>query len=69
MEQEIKAAFDLGAQCAQYKVGDTFLGAWGEADLKGIHDDMLRAAFTCGYLNNLARPVHTDRDGRIVRIG
>jgi hypothetical protein len=67
---EAYEAWHLGATAAKaLKVGDIFLGAWGEADKQGITDKYLRSIFTEGFLQHLPQPVTTDHSCIIVRIG
>lgn len=67
----VVAAFKAGGDTAKaLRVGDLFTGASPAAEAAGYGQDQLeRAAFIQGYLNNLARPVTTDADCRIVQLG
>jgi hypothetical protein len=61
-------AYCLGATTAKgYKVGDLFLGAHEESKKKVGRD--YQALFVEGYLNHLPRPITTDHNNIIVRIG
>lgn len=65
------AAFEAGEAAAKaLKPGDTFTGAFGAAEAAGyIAPHYNRSAFVTGYLKSLARPVVTDFDNVILRMG
>jgi hypothetical protein len=66
--EEMYRAYCLGAETAKgYKIGDEFLGAYGEAKRKVGTE--LRALFVEGYLNHLPRPITCDHNNIIIRIG
>jgi hypothetical protein len=66
--EQMYYAYCLGAKTAQgYKIGDLFLGAYGEA--KRMVDPELRSLFVDGFLNHLPRPITCDHNNIIVRIG
>jgi hypothetical protein len=69
--EEIKRVFEAGASIAKaYKAGETFLGAWGEAEKLGYApDSWQRTIFTVGYCSNLKKPIVTTRDGVITQYG
>lgn len=69
--EDIKRVYDQGVAVANnYKVGDKFLGAWGEAELLGYGPDtMARGIFTVGYCGALHRPIITDRFNVLIQYG
>jgi hypothetical protein len=68
VEMRVKYYERGGEVALGYRLGDKFLGAWGEADRLRITDPELRAEFVQGYLANLPRPIHVDKDNVIIRI-
>lgn len=51
------------------KPGDVFKGAIPEAEARGYTSEFERGVFIAGYMHKLQRPVQTDHDGLIVKLG
>lgn len=61
--------YERGEETAlAYRLGDKYLGAWGEADKQRITNPELRAEFVQGFLAHMPRPPETDKAGIITRI-
>lgn len=68
--RHMKDAYEGGTLVAlSYKPGDTFLGAFGEADRLGFNEPITRSLFLTGYLQNLPNPVIMNDSGAIMKIG
>ena len=59
----VRQAYADGQATAKgYKIGDKFLGAFGEADRLGYTekaDKLARGIFVTAYIHNLAKPIVT----------
>lgn len=68
--RHMKDAYEGGTLVAlSYKPGDTFLGAFGEADRLGFNEPITRSLFLTGYLQHLPNPVIMNDYGAITKIG
>jgi hypothetical protein len=66
--ETIKAIYDMGgAVAAAYRVGDVFLGAFGEAEAYGFAVGSWQCdIFTTGFLRELKQPIMTMRNSNVL---
>lgn len=67
-QDRLREVYQAGADTAKsHKIGDVFLGAWGEVDRLGYIDIDERVAFIEGYLGSMPT-IFFDTDNKITGI-